>query len=84
MNKYWFKPKILGWGFFPISIEGWLATLVLIALIWISADINNIHAEDATYRDSLRFLLDTAMLTGIFVSLYKDKVEGGLRWRFLK
>lgn len=33
-KKAWFGKKIIGWGFRPVSLEGWLVTVVfLIAII---------------------------------------------------
>ncbi len=32
-NKPWFKPKKIGWGFTPISIQGWLLTFLLVVLV---------------------------------------------------
>ncbi len=29
----WFGPKILGWGWRPLTWQGWLITLVLITLL---------------------------------------------------
>ncbi len=32
-EKLWFKRKRYGWGWYPVSWEGWTVTLVYIALI---------------------------------------------------
>lgn len=84
MNKYWFRSKRLGYGFTPISWEGWLATLVLVALILLSGWTNNIWSDNNTNKEGVRFLLDTVILCCLFTALYKDKVKDGLRWRFWK
>ena len=31
-NKLWFKRKCYGWGWYPISWEGWLCILVWVVL----------------------------------------------------
>jgi hypothetical protein len=81
MNKYWFKPKRYGYGFYPITWEGWLFTLVLLLLVFVSAYLNNFVIE-ATTHDGLRFLLDVILITGVFTCLFKDKVKSGLRWQW--
>lgn len=29
---YWFRPKLFGWGAVPVTWQGWLATLAVVAL----------------------------------------------------
>lgn len=90
MKKYWFKPKIYGIGFYPISKEGWIASIIFIILILSSAYINGFltftqEKEIAiTTKAQLRFLLDIFLLAGVFTSLFKDKLDGELQWRWRK
>ncbi|MDP7477394.1 MAG: hypothetical protein QF442_03020, partial [Candidatus Peribacteraceae bacterium] len=59
MAKYWFQPKSYGYGFYPISWEGWLATLVLLIMILLSGWANGIFSEiGATAEGGVRFILD--------------------------
>ncbi len=37
MRKAWFKPKKFGWGWAPISWEGWLVTIVFVFLLIMAA-----------------------------------------------
>jgi len=37
-KKAWFTKRILGWGYRPISLEGWLATIVVLAAVFASID----------------------------------------------
>jgi len=32
MKKYWFKRRSFGWGWTPVSWEGWLVTLAWLAV----------------------------------------------------
>jgi hypothetical protein len=32
-NHYWFKRKIWGWGWVPVTWQGWLTTFVYISLV---------------------------------------------------
>lgn len=85
MKKYWFKPKKYGYGVYPISWEGWLATLLLIGLLFASAYINNFFeptAEIVTIKNGLQFLLDVVILAGLFMLLITGKVNGELKWRW--
>jgi hypothetical protein len=31
-EKVWFAPRRMGWGLSPVSLEGWFATVVVIAM----------------------------------------------------
>lgn len=83
-QKYWFRPKPFGYGFMPITWEGWLATMILIGLVVLSAYTNGIIPENAeaepTIREALRFVFDISILISVFTALMRDKVRGGLRW----
>ena len=80
MNKYWFKPKCFGWGFFPISWEGWVATLALLGVLFISIYVNDFSNSEIESKEGLNFLLDLFIIMGVFTALFRDKVEGGLQW----
>jgi len=82
MKKYWFKPKSYGYGFHPTSWEGWVATLILMGLLLILAYVNGFFAPKITTKEGLRFLFDTLIVCGVFTTLFKDKVEDGLQWRW--
>lgn len=82
MKKYWFLPKCYGYGFFPITWQGWLSTLILLGLIFLSAYVNNFFNQQASTQDGLRYLLDVVILASLFTAIFKDKVKGGLRWQW--
>ena len=81
-NKYWFVPKLYGWGFCPITREGWLSTLAVVFLIILSAYTNNFFNCQVEPENGFRFLLDIIFIACIFTALFKDKVRGGLRWQW--
>ncbi|MCF7871644.1 hypothetical protein K9L97_01295 [Candidatus Woesearchaeota archaeon] len=33
MRKHWFKRKLYGYGWYPVSKEGWVVTIVAVLLI---------------------------------------------------
>ncbi|MCQ1534967.1 hypothetical protein FTO70_04540 [Methanosarcina sp. KYL-1] len=35
-KKAWFGKRILGWGYRPISLEGWLVTIIFLVAIFAS------------------------------------------------
>ncbi len=35
MKKLWFKNKTYGYGWFPVSWEGWVTILVFLILVWL-------------------------------------------------
>ncbi len=37
MSKYWFKRKRYGWGYVPVSWEGWLAVAIFIGVVTTAA-----------------------------------------------
>ena len=82
MKKYWFKPKRYGYGFYPISWEGWVFTLVLLGAIFASAYINNFFTDSVSIKQGLRYLLDIAFIMGLFSILAKGKTKGELKWQW--
>ena len=36
-KKYWFKRKLYGWGWIPVTWQGWLITALFLAVILVQA-----------------------------------------------
>lgn len=34
MGKMWFRQRSYGWGWFPITIEGWLSVIIFIIAVF--------------------------------------------------
>lgn len=81
-KKYWFRPKRYGWGFTPISWEGWLATLIFVALIYASVYVNEIYKETVNMEQIIRFLVDILIISTLFTCFAKDKTDGELKWHW--
>ena len=47
-DKYWFEPKKIGWGWVPISFEGWLLIIVLLFVVLMSGYVSGIY-DDVTF-----------------------------------
>lgn len=46
-ERYWFKRKLYGWGWTPATREGWLATIVFVALIvWNVDRLSQVEVND--------------------------------------
>lgn len=74
MNKLWFKRKKFGWGWTPVSTEGWFVTLIYI----LSITLIFINADRATYSVShilLRFALPFILITSFFIYICYEKGE---------
>lgn len=71
---YWFRPKLFGWGAVPVTWQGWLATLGLVALslpiAWLAAGTNMAWIA-----------LIVPLIIG-FVWLCWAKTDGEWRWRW--
>ncbi len=83
MPKYWFKTKKLGWGITPISLEGWLVTILLAVSLLILAWIDGVFeiykvSESVVHRTVLRFVFDSLIVSLLTVCLFRKKVKGEL------
>jgi hypothetical protein len=84
INKYWFKSKKFGWGFVPISWEGWITTLMLLVLVQLSAYLNNIFSDQITYKDTLSFLFDSILIILVTMPFFTNRCQDKPRWRWGK
>jgi hypothetical protein len=78
----WFKAKLYGWGWTPITWQGWLATLtycVGIVTFFTYIDFNTHSASDTL----IRFIVPFLFFTGAFIALCYAKGERP-RWRWGK
>jgi hypothetical protein len=83
MSKYWFKPKRYGYGFFPISIEGWLCTIGLVIIILLSGFSGDIFSEsEPSHKQLVRFMLDIFIFASIATYLFEKKMKEPLKWRW--
>lgn len=80
MNKtLWFKRKLYGWGWTPVTWQGWLITGVYIALIiFFATGI----ADNATPKEvGLSFLLPLLILSVAFIrTAYRTGEKPRWQW----
>ncbi len=74
-NKYWFKPKKFGYGAYPITWEGWLITLLFLAL---AVFVGNTYAVKSPY---IFFFLIIFMAIGLVI-FSRNKTDGKWKWRW--
>lgn len=83
MNKYWFKPKTYGYGYVPISIEGWIATLLLILIALSLAYLNNFfNPTNLSFYNGIVFLLIVIIIGFVFLKLLEKRCKGKLKWNW--
>ena len=79
-DKLWFKAKRYGWGWYPVSWEGWLILLAYTILIIIPAvKINDTahSGSDALIAFAPYFIILTGLL---LVICYRKGEVPGWRW----
>lgn len=76
---YWFKAKLYGWGWTPVTWQGWAVTLGYIALVLALALTINEHSS--TKEVAFTFLLPIAILTASLIRICYAKGEKP-EWRW--
>lgn len=82
MPRLWFASKRYGWGWVPVTIEGWLVTLGFIGLIL----LNSLRFDEPTLQQTskvVEFLAETFLLVGALIAICFWKGEKP-RWRWGK
>lgn len=79
-KKRWFKAKEYGWGWYPVSWQGWAVTILYtLFIIWSFRRIDNYSnsAKDTLINFIPEIFLATALLIGI---CYLTGDKAGWRW----
>jgi hypothetical protein len=80
MNRYWFKPKIFGYGATPVTWEGWLlATGYLVFVLFMTLGL--LGREPSVVLWVLWVVVIVAV-TAAMTWLARLKTEGEWRWRW--
>jgi hypothetical protein len=81
-EKIWFKAKLYGWGWNPITWQGWVVTLMY--CVGIVTFFTYVDAVSHSVSDTLiRFALPFIVFTSLFLSVCYMKGEKP-RWRWGK
>lgn len=70
---YWFKRKLYGWGWTPVTWQGWMVTLVYLVAVLIFAF--TIDETSSTKEILLTFVLPVVLLTATFIRIAWKKGE---------
>ena len=84
MKKHWFVPKMFGWGFVPVSIEGWLATFGLLFVVWGWGWLVGIFEEEVGFDSGVIFLVGFVLILVVASKFFAGKTKGKVRWRWGK
>ena len=63
-RKAWFGPRRFGWGWTPVSWEGWLTSLVFVAAIVLAGSLLSSAARTVAIVVLIVALLAVSLLTG--------------------
>jgi hypothetical protein len=80
MDKIWFKTKTYGWGWTPVTWQGWLCVALYISfVVWMFKDIDqeSHSASDTLINFFLPFVIATVILTAV---CYKKGEPPRWRW----
>ncbi len=80
MKKLWFKAKNYGWGWRPVTWQGWVIVGVysfIIAFIFARTAKDSYFASDIIFGVSLPFIIITSLL---FYICYKTGEKPSWRW----
>lgn len=76
---YWFKNKIYGWGWTPVTWQGWAVTLGYVVLI--TALAFTIDTDSPSRETAFMFLIPVAILTSALIRICYAKGEKP-EWRW--
>lgn len=78
-KNLWFKRKLYGWGWTPVTWQGWLATVVYVALV--AAFALTIDENSPPQEVAFTFLLPAVLLTATFIRIAYKTGEAP-RWQW--
>lgn len=71
--RYWFKRRLYGWGWTPVTWQGWAVTLIYLVLV--VALSHGIDDHSSGVDMALRFAVPFAVLTAGFILIAYKKGE---------
>lgn len=76
---YWFKRKLYGWGWVPVTLQGWMVVGLYIILVILS--VLTLNEDSALPEVAFTFLLPLALLTFALIRICYKKGEPP-RWQW--
>ncbi len=80
MEKYWFKAKRYGWGWRPVTWQGWIIMLVYVAALILTVyatGLNKHSTSDSLFTAAAVFVALTLLLLAI---CYQTGEKPRWRW----
>ena len=79
-NKLWFKAKSYGWGWTPVTWQGWVVTVVFSALIY----LNYVRLESVagTEQELMMFYIPETIILALILILICYKKGERPEWRW--
>ncbi len=75
-NNLWFKAKHYGWGWYPVTWQGWVVTLIWAILVFVSINLIKVEVHEVG-KNIIIILLFTVILLWI---CYKKGEKPRWRW----
>jgi hypothetical protein len=69
----WFKRKLFGWGWTPVTWQGWIATLIYMAVV--IASVLTIEVDSSAREKAFTFILPVVIATAVFIRICYKKGE---------
>jgi hypothetical protein len=86
MTTFWFKPKSMGYGAYPVTWQGWALIAAFVAadltLAYATLGPAVLDGRPPETASLLLFLTGTAALTVAFLVVCRQRTEGTWRWRW--
>ena len=84
MTQYWFRPKRYGYGATPVTWQGWLLTLVIVAVIAGSVVAMNLFVDRSNLAAWLLWAACISAATWWFIQISRQRTDGAWHWRWGK
>ncbi len=82
-SKLWFKAKTYGYGWYPVSWQGWLTIIIFIAAVF--GNFVRFYRTVPPNQVPVDFLIETGLLVAILILVCVMKGEkAGWRWGIKK
>lgn len=87
-NRYWFRPKRVGYGATPITWEGWLLTIGSLAIIGVASLAMVIASRSAVLPDEAMlvgyglWLIVVIATIAVLRVVSQRRTDGEWRWRW--
>lgn len=76
-NKYWFKAKTYGYGWYPVTWQGWTIIVVYLIILGLLSYMLNLAPE----KNVVFYSIAVFIITGLLVYISYKKGEPA-RWRW--